>query len=403
MSKKKPAEPSVEVPEDPVQATGEAVPDTDSAPAAARRHPWRWTALAAVLVAGVVLAYGPMPVSIDGAPAVVPRGATVASLQHGDWMSAPRGDLMSLRGRVLQEGAGGLPEVLVDGRSAARTEELRSGARLTVVRSPDLTEPTVSELVETTTPVTYTGEGPIESVEESGSPGIAEVVRGAVSGEESSRRVVSGGTAMIIRREPEWLGLKQVALTFDDGPWPVNTDAVLRILQAAGVKATFFMIGSRINRDPDIAKRVVAAGMEVEDHSQGHRLLARQKHSVVRKQIARGASTIRRVLAVEPAFFRPPGGSTNGYVRGETARQGLRFIKWTVDPKDWSRPGADKIVSRVLGHVVPGSVILMHDGGGDRMQTIAALTTIIDALKARGYTMVTLRHLQGLPEQGPAR
>jgi peptidoglycan/xylan/chitin deacetylase (PgdA/CDA1 family) len=314
-------------------------------------------------------------------------------------MLTPRGDLLSLGGRVLEKGVGGLPTVLVDGRHFATNEPLHPGARMTTVRSPDLTEPTVRELFETTTAVVYTGEGPIESVEVTGSPGVEEVVTGAVSGEELSRSLVSAGTPSIVRREPEWLGLKQVALTFDDGPWPVSTDAILRILQDAGIKATFFMLGNRINRDPEMARRVVAAGMEIGDHSQSHKMLARAKHSTVRKQIGRGATTIRAVLKVQPVWYRPAGGSANGYVRAETARQGLRFIKWTVDPKDWSRPGADKIARRVLKRVVPGSVILMHDGGGNRVQTIAALTTIIDGLRARGYTMVTLSRLHGLPEQ----
>jgi peptidoglycan/xylan/chitin deacetylase (PgdA/CDA1 family) len=259
----------------------------------------------------------------------------------------------------------------------------------------------VTRTIETTPAARYRGRGPRQSVEESGTPGRAEVVVGVVSGEERSRRVISTGIPATIRREPAWRGSMEVALTFDDGPWPSSTDAVLAELKAASVKATFFMPGYAINRRPAIARRVVAAGMEIGNHTQGHRALGHASKKVIKSQIARGARTIRRVLKVKVRWFRPPGGSWSRAVKREVNKQHERFVLWTVDPRDWSRPGARIIAHRVLDHVRPGSIVLMHDGGGDRSQTVEALRLVIAGLKARGYSMVTLSRLKGLSDPAP--
>jgi peptidoglycan/xylan/chitin deacetylase (PgdA/CDA1 family) len=252
---------------------------------------------------------------------------------------------------------------------------------------------------ETAPPVRYVGAGPFESIESSGTPGRAAVIVGAVSGEEISRFPISAGTPMTIRREPAYAGAKEVALTFDDGPWHDSTDAVLRILNGSGIRATFFMTGSQLRNRPITARRVLAAGMEVGTHSNTHKLLAHAKHALIRAEIVRGARQMVRTLGIGPLWYRPAGGSVNSYVRHVAKAAKLRVILWTIDPRDWSRPGTSTIVRRVLAHVRPGAVILLHDGGGDRSQTVAALPQILAGLKARGYSAVTLSELYGLPEK----
>jgi peptidoglycan/xylan/chitin deacetylase (PgdA/CDA1 family) len=363
---------------------------------------WSWIGLVAGVLAvlGLALAvYGPTPIVIDGSLTVVARGTSIASLRGQGMLIGPRGDLVSIHGRVLKSGEGGESTVLVDGAAAATLAPLPSGARITNVRGPSVTEPTVRRTVETTPAVRYRGTGPSVSVEDSGTPGTAVEVVGAVSGEELSRAVVSAGYPMTIRREPAWPGRKEVALTFDDGPWRNSTDEVLAELKAAGVKATFFMIGRQVSNRPVTARHVVAAGMEIGDHTQNHKLLAHAPHKTVTNEIAHGGATIQRLLGVKPRWFRPPGGSVSGFVRSEAKRLGYRVMLWSIDPKDWSRPGTRLISQRILDRVRPGSVILMHDGGGDRSETVAALKVVLHGLIARGYTMVTLSQLYHLPGQ----
>jgi peptidoglycan/xylan/chitin deacetylase (PgdA/CDA1 family) len=354
--------------------------------------------IAAIAVVAVAVAVGiallaPIPVTIDGTMVWVPRGGTVAALAAQGRLSGTNGDLMSVKGVVLRKDAGGLPTVHVDGEIATATTPVGFGDRITSAHGADVVEKTVTRIVETTPSVQFLGTGPVSSVEESGTPGKTKVVVGAISGEEVSRRVVSRGRPMTVRREPAYKGVKAVALTFDDGPWPGSTDAVLARLKTADAKATFFMLGRQVKNRPELAARVLAAGMEVGDHSYSHKLLAHAPRKVVTSEIAWGADAIKNALGIRPVWYRPAGGSTSGFVYREAKRLGLRVVLWTIDPHDYLKPGARVIARRVLNNVRPGAVILMHDGGGDRSQTVAALKIVLHGLKARGYSMVTMSQL----------
>lgn len=355
-------------------------------------------ALAGIAVALWVLA---VPVRIDGTFAVLPRGTTVADLIRSARLAQKPGDLVSVSGRMLRRGAGAAPIVRVGGVATGSAAVLGPGSWITSMRGPDAVEATTTTKVPGTQSLRFLGHGPVASVEDSGIPGVIELTIGEVSREEVSRRELSRGTAMTVRLEPSWPGRKEVALTFDDGPWPGSTDAVLRQLTAAGVKATFFMIGRQVKARPTVVARVLAAGMEIGNHSYSHKLLRRASHKRITSEIADGAKAIRRVTGSYPVWYRPAGGSKNAFVFAEARRLDQRVVLWTVDPNDWKRPGAGKIARRVLDHVRPGSVILMHDGGGDRSQTVVALGLVIKGLKARGYSMVTLSRLYRLPGARP--
>jgi peptidoglycan/xylan/chitin deacetylase (PgdA/CDA1 family) len=375
-------------------------PGAEGDEAAARRRAWLAVDLAATALLIAFVLAGPVPVrvTIDGTRTWVLRGTTAAGLLRQGRLARTAGDLVTPDGRTVLAQGGSPPTVTLDGEAAPLSVSLDSGATLVSRRGLDLVEPTVTRTIETTPAVVYRGSGPRESVEESGTPGTAEVVVGAVSGEERSRRIIWAGIPTTIRREPAWRGSMQVALTFDDGPWPGSTDAILAELRSAGVKATFFMVGSAVDRRPATAKRVFAAGMEIGNHTRSHRPLGRASKKTDSIQVRGGAKTILRVIGVAPRWFRPPGGSWSSVLKGVVKKQHERFVLWTVDPRDWTRPGARVIAQRVLDHVRPGSIVLMHDGGGDRSQTVEALKLVIAGLKARGYSMVTLSRLKGLSD-----
>ncbi|HEY5549184.1 MAG TPA: polysaccharide deacetylase family protein [Coriobacteriia bacterium] len=374
----------------------------DHEPSAVADRPSRGVAVALtlatlVVVAGLLL----LPVRIDGRLTLLLRGTTVADLVREGRVEEVPGNLVSVNGRLLRVGAGALPAVSVNGKRVAAATLIGPGSRISSAHGPDRVEPVTTTTIETTQALRFVGQGPFESVEDSGTTGTAEVVVGSLTGEEVSRRVISPGTEMTIRREPAWPDRKEVALTFDDGPWPGSTDAVLAQLQAGAVKATFFMLGRQVKARPEMAGRVLAAGMEIGNHSYSHKYLARASHKLITSEIGDGAKAIQSVLGVKPAWYRPAGGSKNSFVFREAKRLGMRVVLWTIDPKDWKRPAAATIARRVLDRVRPGSVILMHDGGGDRSHTVEALEPIIRGLKARGYTMVTLSELNRPPGPTP--
>ncbi len=187
-----------------------------------------------------------------------------------------------------------------------------------------------------------------------------------------------------------WPAAHQAALTFDDGP-SSYTRGVLSVLQQYGVPATFFTVGYEVAAMPDLVRAEAAAGMSVEVHDWDHADLTRLSPAAIDSELQRSVDAVTSAIHARPNCFRPPYGSTNSTVVSEAAKLGLTQILWNVDPSDYLRPGAQTIAARVLSAASGrGLVIGIHDGGGDRSQTIAALPAIIDGLRARGYTLIKL-------------
>ena len=195
--------------------------------------------------------------------------------------------------------------------------------------------------------------------------------------------------------------LPEIALTFDDGPNPAYTSQILAILQHYGVKATFFVIGSVVAAHPALVQQEYQQGNIVGNHTWTHPNLTHLSPAAVRAELRSTSNEIQAVTGVLPTIFRPPGGNFNRSVQSIAASMGLSTILWNVDPKDWSRPGTRAIIQNVLNSTHKGSIILMHDGGGNRSETVAALPTIITTLAQRGFRFVTIpRMIHDLPPQG---
>lgn len=183
---------------------------------------------------------------------------------------------------------------------------------------------------------------------------------------------------------------KYVVLTFDDGPDAEYTPKVLDILAKYDAKATFFQIGQNVRKHPGLTKRIHAAGHSVQNHTWTHADLRTLSATAFRRQIASTDEAIRAQTGSTPACLRPPYGGVNATVRQRARSLGKDLVVWTVDSRDWTKPGATAITQRVLKNVRNGAVILMHDGGGNRTQTLAALPAILTGLKAQGYGFRTL-------------
>ena len=184
-------------------------------------------------------------------------------------------------------------------------------------------------------------------------------------------------------------GQRVIALTFDDGPGPY-TPQVLSVLERYQVPATFFEIGEEVAAHPQYSKMVAAAGYPVEDHTWSHPDLTTIPASSVAAQIDMTQAEIKAVTGTTPQCLRPPYDAWNATVLSQIAAHGLTAMSYSVDPRDWSLPGVQTIVNRVVSSAFPGAVVDMHDGGGNRSETVTALPQIITELRAKGYTFVSI-------------
>jgi peptidoglycan/xylan/chitin deacetylase (PgdA/CDA1 family) len=186
---------------------------------------------------------------------------------------------------------------------------------------------------------------------------------------------------------------KEVAIGFDDGPW-TQTPAFVRMLEQSNARATFFMIGRQLSSEfRPMLLRELRDGDVLGDHTFSHPDLTRTAD--VRGQLERTLAAIRSLTGYTPCVFRPPYGSYNASVLRIARSLGLSTILWNVDPADYAQPGRAAIEQRVLAQVRPGSIIISHDGGGPRGQTLAAYPGIIRKLRARGYRIATVLEMFG--------
>jgi peptidoglycan/xylan/chitin deacetylase (PgdA/CDA1 family) len=196
----------------------------------------------------------------------------------------------------------------------------------------------------------------------------------------------TGGSTGLVTNGPR--DRKVVALTFDDGP-SEYTPEFLQVLREKEVHATFFEVGQEMPGREDTMRQILAEGDELGDHTMNH------VEYPGYDQIAGAAARIEADTHFKPCLFRPPGGAVNESVVATAASLGMRTITWDVDPRDWSLPGSGAIYSNIVSHAQPGSIILMHDGGGPRSETLSALPQVIDTLRARGYRFATVSELLG--------
>jgi peptidoglycan/xylan/chitin deacetylase (PgdA/CDA1 family) len=196
----------------------------------------------------------------------------------------------------------------------------------------------------------------------------------------------TGGNAGLFYNGPR--DRKVVALTFDDGP-STYTDDFVAVLRDEHAHATFFELGQEIAGRTATMRRLLRDGNEIGNHTVHHAFYPGYW------DLAATNALIRSATHFVPCVFRPPGGGVNSAVVAAAGEAGLKTIIWDVDPVDWSTPGSGAVYSRVVGAVQPGSIVIMHDGGGNRGGTLAALPAIIDTLRARGYRFATVTQLLG--------
>ncbi len=181
---------------------------------------------------------------------------------------------------------------------------------------------------------------------------------------------------------------KQVALTFDDGP-SAYTPKILDVLRRKHALGTFFDVGAAIPGEENLLRSILRGGHELANHSLAHELMPS------RASMAVTTARIEEASGFRPCLFRPPYGAYDSRVVDDASSLDMTTVNWDVDPQDWTTPGSEAIYQRVVSKTRPGSIVLMHDGGGNRSQTVAALPRIIKKLRHRGYRFTTVSRLLG--------
>jgi peptidoglycan/xylan/chitin deacetylase (PgdA/CDA1 family) len=319
-----------------------------------------------------------LTLTVAGQAAHVIEGTTLAEAAARFGLHPRAGDLLDVNGKVLRAAA--VPgKLLVDGRPAPAGMRLRSGNRIIIVDGHDRPEPLIRRVVR------VSGGAPSDpQFTLSRTPGEQVIVSGALSHELVSVRFRASGAARVARA---------VALTFDDGPSPQYTPRILAALTRLRVRATFFVIGYLAEANPDLVRRELRLGMTVGNHSYNHPEVPpfdQLPPRLLSDEIALGGRVLSR-LGAPPRLFRPPGGSASPALVRAAAALGQRVVLWSVDPADWSTgSSAKEITKRVLAAVRPGSIVILHDGGGNRSATLAALPAIVRGIRHRDLHLVAL-------------
>ena len=205
---------------------------------------------------------------------------------------------------------------------------------------------------------------------------------------------VSGSAQVQVYRSVK-TDTKRIAITFDDGPHPYQTETILQTLEKYGVKATFFMVGVNVINYPEAAKAVIAAGHEVGNHTFSHQHMAGLNEEQVQREMGRCEDVLVELCEYRPHLFRPPEGAVNSYIEDCAEKNDYAMILWSLDTRDWEHKDTQQIVERVLSRIHAGDIILMHDYIGRASKTPEALEILLPRLLAAGYEPVTVSQLLG--------
>lgn len=364
--------------------------------------------LVALAVAAWFVFFPPIyNVSVNGTTVSVPANTTLQKLVDDGHASPAAGDLLAVDGSVTKQGGGNLLAATINGEATSDPQaRIVKDAVIVIDDGEDVTE----EYEETTTRLPYEASAMAATPDSyykgsvhlysTGVDGVQALRTGKVSGKTVTSVVEKPVNSGFTAYSPDTNGEKLIALTFDDGPWPESSRQILEILNANDAHATFFVIGNQCKDNATVLKQIADAGNQIATHSYDHADGSGQGVNMTfmstDEQIAevnKGFEAIEDVLGYQVSrIMRAPGGNYYGPMVETLASYVTAEIGWDVDTLDWSRPGVDKIVERILS-VQPGQIVLMHDGGGERSQTVEALRIALPQLKERGYRFVTIDEL----------
>lgn len=355
----------------------------------------------AIAIIVIVATFAPITVNVNGNDVEIGGEKTVAEAFNASNVTVTPGNVVDVEGAVLQNGTGDAYSATVNGEDSQPDHALSNGDVVVFSDGLDVEEP--SDVVESPAPFSASidGVGAVHMIEGTGKDGVQATKTGSISG-KTSTSIIEAPTNVVAKRFNIDTGEEKViALTFDDGPHYEYTPQILDVLRTNNAKATFFTIGDRIT---DSTKPIVAQaasdGHQISTHSYDHAAGSGQGvnlgYMTAEEQvneILKGYEAIEAATGAPASkVIRTPGGNFPESVIANLSPHITAEIGWNVDTNDWQKPGASVIASRIM-QAGPGDIILMHDGGGDRSQTVAALRETLPQLTAKGYRFVTVEEL----------
>lgn len=368
-------------------------------------------AVAAVVVLAIVGIFAfnnwmgskPVEVTLNGDQVTISgTERSVGGLLDNNVVSVAPGNYVAVDGSTIRQGEGTRCTAKVNGNDTDDMGmHLNGGDKIEISNGTDITEP-------------YTDSEPQTLPHKTELKGVGAVhlySNNAQDGEQVTRTgKESGITATVTTKEPvnnivqyynvNSNGDKVIALTFDDGPWDQQTDEILDILEQNDAKATFFTVGQCISGHEKELKRAADMGCEIGTHTWDHAEGSGEGVSLIKmstderkQEVQKGLEAIKNATGQEAStIFRCPGGNFDTSVATDLEGIVTAEIGWNVDTTDWKKPGADVIAQRIQS-AGPGNIILMHDGGGDRSQTVEGLRQALPKMKEQGYSFITVQEL----------
>ena len=340
----------------------------------------------------------PVTITVNGEEAQVRVGSTLDEVFSARKINVRPGDYVSVSDNVIKAEKGRRFSAIVNGEQLTpqQVDELSIEGDETIEFGDG--ENILEEFTYEAEPIMpylkMEGTGTtLQYVSQWGYPGELQHRVGKDSGHKADVVTKERTDCVITCVDPFIEDKKLVALTFDDGPLSPYTEQYLDILNQYGVKATFFNLGDNVQANPELAKRVVDEGHQLCNHTMAHNQLTAVDNEVVYSEITRSAAVIQEATGVLTSHLRPPYGDFTERSWLGSGGSITASIRWNADSVDWALPGVDAIVSNSLLNLHSGSIILMHDGGGDRSQDVEALPRIIEQVQADGYEFVTIADL----------
>lgn len=375
--------------------------------------PLIFTIITVIVIAGVVFfALYPWPctVTVNGVDEEVTIRSTYQDAIRKQMRFLTPGNLLAVDGSVIEEGGGTPFTLYVNGQIVESAEGTLSPFDAIVVENgTDVVEVFTEETIEVKPPVLMEGTGAVHRYANVGVPGHSLRRTGSVSGIVYEEATEYQGAEVVRNFNVDTHGEKVVALTFDDGPWHEYTEQILDILQENDAKATFFTVGNRVAGLSDVVKRAYDAGNQICTHTWDHAAgsgqgvnLAYMSAEEQLNEVLNGYNAIAEATGHEASrVIRAPGGNFPETTASILAGVVSAEIGWNVDTNDWQKPGANVVCDRIM-QVEPGNIVLMHDGGGDRSQTVEALRNALPKLREQGFRFVTIDELLAYAPPDPS-
>ncbi len=356
-----------------------------------------------IVAIGIAIYVTGLPVSItlNGAEVEIGGEKTIAEAMEQENINPLAGNLVAVDGSVLEMGEGEPFSASINGNAVDDTSiKLATGDTVEIGNGADIMESytAVEEAIPYETGTE--GHGAIHLVDGSGTDGIKEIRTGDISGLVAEEVTQEPSNLISLNVSPVVGDDKVIALTFDDSPWPTYTEEILDVLKDNGAKATFFSVGTCIEDNPELTKRAAREGNQIATHTYDHASGSGQSLSLTYmsaeeqvEEVEKGFECITSALGTDVTrLMRAPSGDYTTEVMNNLHSYIIADIGWNIDTEDWQQPGSEAIVEQIES-AWPGAIVLMHDGGGDRSQTVEALSEALPYLKSQGYKFVTIDEL----------